>query len=438
MRLLLLLIFSATAVIAQPTIREGYPGTFALTDCRIETITNGTVDNGTVLIAEGRIEALGVEVPVPPDAEVISCDGGTVYPGFIDGGSKMGLLEIGSLSETVDIREIGTISPQMQALTAVNTASIHIPLARVNGVLSTLTTPAGGLIPGTAALISLHGHTPQHMDVGFRGIVIDFPSAARRGMFDRRSAEERERQATEQRDRLTETWDEAVLYANIQSQEPEEGVLTTYAPELEALLPAISGEIPLLIEVNQAPDILAAIEWAQERGARAIFTGVLEGWRVADQLAASRIPVITGPVHALPTRQSDRYDVPYANPGMLYAAGVTVALRTTTLASSGVQNTRNLPFHTAFAAAYGQEFGFGPQQALEAITIVPARILGVDSELGSIEAGKRATLFISHGNPLETNAELSHIFIDGYLLPTESLHSRLWDNYLDRSPSVTK
>src|SRR5690554_4264261 len=228
MRLLLLFVFTAAAAIAQPTINEGYPGTFALTDCRIETITNGTIANGTVLIADGRIEAIGVEVPVPQGAEIIPCDGGAVYPGFIDGGSKIGLLEVGSLSETVDIREVGTISPQMQALTAINTASIHIPLARMNGVLSTLTTPAGGLMPGTAAVISLHGHTPQHMDVGFRGIVIDFPSAAQRGWFDRRSKEEREKQADEQRERLTETWEEARLYADILAREPEEGVLSTY------------------------------------------------------------------------------------------------------------------------------------------------------------------------------------------------------------------
>jgi hypothetical protein len=161
-------------------ITEGQPGTFVLTDCRIETVTNGTIENGRVVISEGRIQAAGPDAAVPAGATTISCDGGTVYPGFIEGGSKLGLTEIGSLNETRDFREVGAITPHMQAITAVNPASTHLPIARVNGVTTALASPAGGLMPGTAALISLHGHTPAQMDLGFRGVVVDFPCAPRR------------------------------------------------------------------------------------------------------------------------------------------------------------------------------------------------------------------------------------------------------------------
>lgn len=419
-------------------VPQGRPGTFALTDCRIETVTRGVIERGTVVIADGRIAAVGPNVPIPPEAERIPCDGGTVYPGFIDGGTKMGLTEIGSLDETRDVQEIGAITPHMRALTAVNPSSIHPPIARVNGVTMGLTAPTGGLMPGTAALITFHGHTPQQMALGFEAVVVNFPSSARRGRFDRRSREERERQAREQRNRLTETWEQAKRFAELLERRTDEDPTPAYVPEMEALLPAVRGEAPLLVEANFAEDILAALEWARERDVRIVLMGALEGWRVADRIAEAGVPVIVGPVHTLPVRESDRYDRPFTNPGLLHAAGVQVALRTTALAQTNVQNVRNLPFQAAFAAAFGEEHGFGRQQALEAVTIVPARIFGVDDEVGSIEAGKRATLFVATGDPFETATQITHLFMDGYAVPLVSRHTQLYEEYLERVPGLVK
>jgi len=437
-----LLLLVAAPLAAQPSLHEGaihhgHAGTFALTDCRIETVTNGLIERGTVVIRDGRIESIGAGGAAPADAEVVSCDGGTVYPGFIEGGTKVGLMEIGSVEETRDFAEIGAVTPHMQAISAVYPSSIHIPITRVNGVTTVLATPSGGLIPGTAALISLHGYTPQQMDLGFRGVIVDFPSAARRGRFDRRSQADRDKQAQEQRKRLDETWEQALLFERIERERGTAGT-PEYVPEMEALLPVVRGEAPLLIEVNHAPDITAAIEWVEARDVRAVLMGVIEGWRVADRIAASGLPVIAGPVHAIPLRESDRYDLPYANAGLLYRSGVPVALRTTSLGMSDTHNSRNLPFHAGFAAAYGAESGFGPQQALEAVTIVPARIFRVDGEVGSIEAGKRATLFVATGDPFETATQLTHLFIDGYRVPLTSRQSLLYDEYLDRAPGLEK
>jgi imidazolonepropionase-like amidohydrolase len=215
-------------------------------------------------------------------------------------------------------------------------------------------------------------------------------------------------------------------------------VIREYVPEMEALLPVVRGEVPLLIEANDAQDILEAIEWVERRGLRAVLTGVLDGWRVADRLAASGIPVIAGPVHALPLRESDRYDFPYANPGLLHQAGVQVALRTTSLGMGSVENSRNLPFEAAFAAAYGESAGFGRREALEAVTIVPARIFGLEGELGSIEAGRRATLFVASGDPFETASQITHLFIDGYRVPLASRQTELYHEYLNRQPGLVK
>ncbi|HYE95517.1 MAG TPA: amidohydrolase family protein [Rubricoccaceae bacterium] len=406
-------------------------GVFALTNARIETVTNGTIERGTVVLRNGRIESVGADASVPADAEVIDCTGLTVYPGMIDGGTGLGLQEIGSLPETIDRDEVGEVSPQMQALTAVNPHSVLIPVTRVAGVTTVLTTPTGGLLPGTAALVHLHGYTPEQMDGGFRGVVLSFPSSARRGGFDRRTDEEVEKEFEEAMERLDETWDQAVLFARIDSAavaggHPREPV---YQPEMTALLPAIRRQAPVLVEVNAAQDIEKALEWIERRNVRAILTGAAEGWRVADKIAAAGVPVIVGPIQRLPTRASDRYDVMYRNPGLLREAGVPVALRT-----SEVENVRNLPFHAGFAAAWGM----GREAALEAVTIVPARIFGVDREVGSIEAGKRGTLFVADGDPFEPRTQVRHLFIDGYRIPIQSRQIALYEEFLHRSPGLTK
>ncbi len=189
------------------------------------------------------------------------------------------------------------------------------------------------------------------------------------------------------------------------------------------------GDLPLLIEVNQASDIQTALKWIKEKGVKAILTGVSEGWRVADEIAKADVPVITGPVLSIPSRDSDRYDAAYTNPGKLLKAGVKVALRT-----SEAENVRNLPFNAGFAAAYGM----GKEEALKAITIVPAEILGVDGHLGSLEEGKNATLFIANGDPFEPSTQIHHVFIDGYKIPMTSRHIRLYQEFLERNPGLSE
>ncbi|MEM1043905.1 MAG: amidohydrolase family protein [Bacteroidota bacterium] len=415
-----------------PDPDEGRRGTFAITNARIETVTNGVIERGAVVIRDGLIEAVGADVQAPADAEVIDGTGLTVYPGMIDGGTRLGLQEIGSLPETRDFREIGEVTPHMQALAAVNPASTLIPITRVSGVTTVLTAPTGGMMPGTAALISLQGYTPEQLDAGFRGVVLDFPSSARRGWWDRRKPEEIEKQVTEAMETLNETWEQAVLWERIDAAyqaAPEPRPTREYVPEMEALAAVVRREVPFLVEVDAAKDITAAIAWAQEKNVRAVFVGVAEGWRVADELAEAGIPVVAGPVLALPTRNTDRYDRAYANPGLMRDAGVEVALQT-----AEIENVRNLPYNAAYAAAYGM----GRAAALEAVTIVPARIFGVADRLGSIEAGKSATLFVADGDPFETKTQVRHLFIDGYLMPMTSRQTALYDEYLERTPGLAK
>lgn len=409
----------------------GRQGTFALTNARIATVANGTIESGTVLIQADTIAAVGANVSVPASAETIDAAGLTVYPGMIDSGTRLGLVEVGSLAETQDYAEIGDLTPHMRAVTAVNPNSIAVPVTYVDGVTTVVTEPAGGLLPGMAALIDLHGYTPLQMLHGdVEMVVLDFPSTGRRGSWDDRSEEEIEKDAEEALSELNEVWDRAELFARIDSARGE-AQMPEYTPAMDALAPVIRGQMPLLVKASSASDISAALDWAAERGLteQLILSGAEEGWRVADEIAEADVPVLVGPVLSVPSRGSDRYDKAYANAGLLHDAGVTIALRT-----GEAENVRNLPFHAGFAAAYG----LGREEALRAVTINPAEIFGVADRLGSIEVGKQANLFVADGDPFEPATQIQHLFIDGYLLPLESRHTRLYDEFLNRNPGMNE
>jgi imidazolonepropionase-like amidohydrolase len=410
--------------------QKGKYGTFALTNATIETITKGTVTNGTVIISNGKIVSVGSNVVVPQGAEIIDCKGQYIYPGMIDGATNLGLSEIGSDARTTDFNEIGDMIPQMKALTAVNPNAVAIPITRVSGVTTTLSSPAGGLFPGTAALINLHGYTPDQMYAGFEGIVLNYPSGGRRGFFDRRTDEEIKKATENAQKSLNEIWERAVQYYKVDSATG--GKNAGYYPEMQALLPVVRGERPLLIEVNKEKDITAALKWVKERKIqKVVLTGVAEGWRAADQIAKAKIPVIVGGVLELPTRESDRYDQAYANAGMMRKAGVKVAIGS---GENGMQNFRNLPYHAGFAVAYGMD----KSEALKAVTIVPAEIFGVADKLGSIEEGKSATLFVCDGDPFENKTQIKQVFIEGWQMPMSSRQTLLYDEFLKREPGLSK
>lgn len=397
-------------------------GKFLLQNATVHTITNGVMENASVLIEGGKILQVGTSVSAD-GAEVIDCKGMVIYPGMIDGGTTLGLVEVSSVAETVDYAEIGNVTPNMQALTTVNPNSEAIPVTRVSGVTTVMAVPQGGLFPGTAALINLVGYTPDQMYAGAKAVVMNFPNSGRRGRWDRRSDEEIKKETEKALKDANDLWQKAKTYHELKAK----GAELEYYPEMEQLAKVISGELPLMVEVNAAKDIQNAIKWMEDKDVKFFFSGVSEGWRVADELAEAGISVITGPVQALPTRQSDRYDTPYANAGKMSKAGVKVAIRT-----NEAENVRNLPFHAAYAAAYGM----GKEEAWKAVTINAAEILGVADQLGSIEEGKIANLIVATEDPFETRAQIMHVFINGYRIPLSNRHIRLYQEFLERSPDL--
>ena len=421
-----LLLLALPVLVFAQQINKSESGIFLLKGAEIELLDEGR-KKADLLIQDGIIKDINDEIR-HPGAKQIDCSGLVIFPGMIDCGTRLGLGEIGSVSLTQDHREIGEYTPQMKALTAVNPNSVSIPVTRVNGITSVLTVPSGGRFTGTAALIDLHGYTPEQMFAGFEAVVFNYPSTGRRGSWDRRSDEDIKKEEAKQKKKVNDFWEKAELHARIKKN-AKEGETVNYNPQLDAMSGVVNGEMVLLIEVNKKADILSAINWVKDKEIKYIFQGVSEGYLIADSLAKYDIPVITGPVLSNPGRSSDHYAIAYENAGKMQKAGVRVALRT-----NETENVRNLPFNAGFAAAYGM----GWKEAFKSITIVPAQIFGIDDKYGSIEVGKVANLFVADGDPFETKTQVKHLFIRGYNVPLESRHSYLYDEFLERDPGLDK
>lgn len=414
-------------VISAQQVKKAESGIFILKNGTIHTVTSGTFI-GDILLKDGIIADIGTNLSVPQNSKVIDCTSKHIYPGMIDGGSRVGLSEVSSISVTNDFSELGDFIPHMKALTAVNPNAVAIPVTRVNGVTSVFAKPSGGTFPGTGALIDLFGYSPEQMTTGAEHIVMNFPSTGRRGRWDRRTDDDIKKDADKALKNINDVWESVTQYHKMDSlAKAENQKWLNNNPQMEALLPVFRGQVPILIEVNSKGDIESALVWIADKKLKVVLTGVSEGWRVTDKIAKAKIAVITGPVLAVPGRDNDRYDASYANAGKMSNAGVKVAIRT-----DGSENTRNLPFNAGFAAAYG----LGIDEALKAVTIYPAEIFGVADKYGSLEKNKVANLFVSIGDPFETKTQIEHLFIKGWKIPLESRHTLLYDEFLERTPGV--
>lgn len=423
---LVITLLAATVAQAQITQKATY-GKFAITNATVHTVTNGVIENATVLIEGEKIIYVGTKADITDDYEVIDASGKHVYPGFMDSGTKLGLVEVGSLDLTKDADELGQFDPQMRAFTAINPNSVAIPVTRVSGVTHVISLPVGGSISGMATLIDLYGYSADSMAVlSNAALHLNWPSSTKRGWWDDRSPKEVKEEYMKQIEELNEFWGKAVFYNKMMASyenSPGNKVQPDIDAQLDAMRQVVTGEIPVIISVGKEKDILKAIDWTKEHEeASFILAGCQEGWRVAEQIADAGLPCLVSTLYT-PMRDYVNYQRPYQNPGMLHKAGVKIAI-----ATGGTENVRNLLYHAGYAAAYG----LGREAALKAVTIWPAQIFGVADKLGSLEAGKQANLFIATGDPFEPVTHITQVFIRGYKIPMVSRQSRLYKEFLHR------
>jgi len=402
-------------------------------NARVVTVSGATIERGTVVITDGRITAVGAKVAVPPKAEVIEATGLSVYPGLIDAGTVLGLTEVSSVNATVDTTELGDFNPNMKALSAVNPYSELIPVGRMNGVTTAVTCPQGGIISGQCALINLQGWTPEQMKVSAPlALHINSPQLGFRfgggfGSFAAPPPSDQQRQARDRQvDSLRTKLDDAIAYHKARLASASDKSLPPREIDLglEALIPIIKGEVPILVSANGASEIKGAIDFAEKYKLKLIINGGDEAIKHAKLLRERNIPVVLGGVLELPGGEDAPYDQAFARAAELHQAGVKFAFTTGGVA----YNVRLLPYHAGTAAA----FGLPREEALKGVTLYPAQIFGVEKQLGSIEVGKMANLVITDGDILEFKTKVKRLFINGEPASLTNRHTRLYDQFKDR------
>jgi len=397
----------------------------ALVGATIHTVSGADMAAATVLFEHGRITAIGVDLDLPPQTESVDLAGKHIYPGMINAETFLGLMEIGAVRASRDLVEVGDIKPNVRAEVAINADSELIPVARATGVTAALVMPLGGLISGTSALVYLDGWTWEEMVITAPvGLHVSWPSMAiNRSSRAKVTADEQLEKRDGRIRSLREAFADARAYIRARKAETGEGI-PDHDTDLRwrAMAPVLDKEIPVFVVANEIRQIQAALDWARTEDIRMILLAGRDAWLVAGELAERHVPVIYSVTHA--SRRWDAYDTSYAAPARLYEAGVTFCIATT----SDPSFERNLPYEAARAVAYG----LPRDEALKAVTLYPAQILGVGDRLGSIEVGKDATLVVTDGDLLEitTNVELE--FIEGRAVDLTSRHTQLRDKYITK------
>lgn len=401
---------------------------------RIHTLVEGEapIESGSILIRDGRIVDIG-DVEAPPGASVVDGSGLDVYPGIMDSVSQLGLTEIGSVSATVDTTELGEMNPHLRAATAIHPSSEHLPVARANGITHAVVAPGrlggfgggGSGISGQASIVHLDGWTVEEMDIrASAGMVLAWPSPQTRssGFGGGRRPPRPFEEAKEDYDREIRELGEVLDAAGRYAEAAEAGAVSRDV-RLESLGPVIRGETPLLVIAQGAREIRDAVAFSDARGLRMILLGGAESWKVKELLAEQGIPVILGPTQRLPREEDLPYDRPFTLPGELHEAGVTVAF-----ATFGSSNSRLLPYEAGHAVGYGMP----REEAVRAITTIPAQLFGLGDDFGTIEEGKVANLIVVNGDPLEIRTEVRHVFVNGAEVSLDNRHLRLYETYRSR------
>src|SRR6185295_6982067 len=384
--------------------------TIAITGGTVYPVSGPKLANATVLIRDGRIVAVGTNVPIPPDATRIDAAGKWITPGLIDGAGQLGLVEISAVPGTREATVQGdTIAAAFNVAEGINPASTLIPVTRIEGITTALAVPTGNLVSGQAVLIDLDGATIEQMLVKSPvGIVADLSESAKADAGCSRAAVA---------DRLRGVFRDALEYERrkVDFGRAQMRPLSASAQDLEALLPVLHGRVSLIAYANRRSDIETALRLAKEFKVKLILAGAAEGWEIAAAIATAGVPVLVEPLNNIPGY--DALGVRYANAAVLAKAGVKVALLET-----DTHKSRNLRQQAGNAVSY-------------AMTLSPAEIFGVADRYGSLEPGKVANVVVWSGDPFEFTTGVEHVLIRGKEIPLKSRQTELFERYKKLPPT---
>jgi imidazolonepropionase-like amidohydrolase len=392
--------------------------TIAITNATVYPISGPRIDRGTVVIRDGRIAAVGADAVVPAGATLVDGTGKIVTPGLFHARSTLGLSEVGSVAATNEANHRGEVNAAFNVAEGLDPATPLIPIARLEGVTTSLSGPTDGLVAGQAVLIDLAGDRIE-------SLVAKSPAAMVMSLTeDSKEAGGGSRAGVLQR--LRQLFLDAQEYDRRKNDYRMNAMqeLSAKAADLGALVPVLRGELPVVAVANRESDIASALRLAREFRLRLIVAGGTEAWKIAEDLARARVPVIINPINDIPT-----FDGPGARfdgPALLARAGVAVII---------IEGETGGPRNLRWAAGHAVRFGMAWDDALAAITLNPAKALGVDDRYGSLEPGKVADVVVWSGDPLDFSSHADHVYIRGVEVPPESRQTELLERYRTLPPA---
>lgn len=426
-----LLAASASAVSAQVGMTvppQSQP--VVLRGATIHTMANGTITNGMIVLDGGKITAIGQNVEIPRGARVVDVTGKHIYPGLIDAYSTVGISEIGAVDVSNDVQELGDYNPNVRAEVAVNAESRHIGTTRSAGVLVAFSTPGGGVVSGLSSAMSLEGWTWEEMSLkGAAALNVNWPDPNARPRrfgggpppgFPGAGARPAPKTYAEQVQELKDFFAEARAYRDAVAAGQQPRTNTKYT----AMIPVLNREIPVIIAADGVAQINDAITWGKEENLRIVIRGGRDAIHVADRLKAENVPVILTSTMAAPNRDHEGYDEAYSTPARLHAAGVKFAIA----GDGGALYSNRLPWDAGVAVA----FGLPEEEAMKAVTINAAEMLGVNDRVGSLEVGKQATLLITTGTPLDMTTNIVQAYIQGREIDMNDIQKHFFNKYMEK------
>jgi imidazolonepropionase-like amidohydrolase len=417
------------AVKAQETVYPTPPqkGTTVITNATVHVGNGQVLEKATIVITDGKIAAVGTNVTVPAGATTVNAEGKHVYPGLILPVSNLGLVEVNSVRATSDAQEIGELNPSIRSIVAYNTDSKVINTLRSSGILLANIAPQGGLVSGSSSVVQLDAWNWE--DAAYKtdaGIHFNMPSlmpsprsfrggGGRPGPGGDQAPVDPVKQGLEQVDRIKSFFAEAKAYNSVKDREETN-------LKFEAVKGLFDKKQKLYVHANTVKQMLVALDFVKEFGFDVVIVGGSDSWQIADLLKQHNVAVILNQPHNLPTLPDDDVDQPYKTPAMLQKAGVLFAIND----EDGQTRGRNLAYNAGTAATYG----LTKEEALQAITLNAAKVLGVADRTGSIEVGKDANIVISSGDLLDMRtSNVTDAFIQGRKIDLTDKQKQLNERY---------
>lgn len=382
-------------------------------------VGNGQViENGYLVFENGKVTAVMPDANLKTDetlGRIIDVSGKQVYPGLIAPNTVLGLTEIEAVRATNDMYETGSVNPDVRAIISYNTDSRVTPTVRSNGILYAQIVPQGGRVSGTSSVVQLDAWNWEDATVkADEGLFITWPNMYRmKGWWAEPDGYEANKDYDKNVQELKDVFNDAKSYAYAAHDKTN--------LRFESMKKLFTDKANLYVRVDYVKEILQAIAFGEEMGVNVVIMGGADSYMIADVLAAKKIPVILGKAHELPTYSDEDIQQPYKTPAILQKAGVLYAI-----SENGFWQQRNLMFEAGTAATYGMT----KEQALSAITANPAKILKLDDQIGTIEAGKTASFIVSDGDLLDMRtSNISLAFIDGRQIDLDNKQKELYKKF---------